>query len=317
MDYTKSMQILEIDDIHKITITYLKKQYHKLALKNHPDKNGNTPTSNEKFREINEAYEFLKKEYCFLDVEENAHSYPDYDNETNSSSTMYYNMLQLFLKSILEKKEIQYITLFSKIIKEILFHFDTVKKISVTLFDELDKETALKFYSFLSKNHYIFHISQEILEEVKEIIIKKFNHIQIYKLNPNINDLLHNNIYKLYVENELYLVPLWYNEHYFDGPNCEIMVLCEPELEEHIKIDDDNNIHINVKVSIDCIPKLIIKETTVDFMIGDSFFSIPISNLHMKREQYYRIQNKGLTKEKEDVYDVSERGDIIAKIILE
>ena len=33
-----------------------------MALQNHPDKNGNTPESNEKFRQINEAYNYLKRE---------------------------------------------------------------------------------------------------------------------------------------------------------------------------------------------------------------------------------------------------------------
>jgi len=37
----------------------------------------------------------------------------------------------------------------------------------------------------------------------------------------------------------------------------------------------------------------------------------------MKNEQFYKIKNQGLTKEKEDIYDVSERGDIIVKIIIQ
>ena len=57
MDYKKAFEILEIDsNYNDITIELIKKKYHKLALQNHPDKNGNTPESNEKFRQINEAY---------------------------------------------------------------------------------------------------------------------------------------------------------------------------------------------------------------------------------------------------------------------
>jgi hypothetical protein len=37
----------------------------------------------------------------------------------------------------------------------------------------------------------------------------------------------------------------------------------------------------------------------------------------MKKVQYYRIKNQGLTKVKDDIYDVSEKADIIVKIIME
>ena len=53
MDYKEALEILEIDLPYKdISPEHLKKQYRKLILKNHPDKNGNTPESNEKFKQI-------------------------------------------------------------------------------------------------------------------------------------------------------------------------------------------------------------------------------------------------------------------------
>ena len=48
-------------------IELIKKKYHKMALQNHPDKNGNTPESNEKFKQINEAYNYLKREIKNID----------------------------------------------------------------------------------------------------------------------------------------------------------------------------------------------------------------------------------------------------------
>jgi hypothetical protein len=53
MDYKKACSILSISP--NFTLTELKHKYYKEALKNHPDKKGNT----EKFQEINEAYSYL------------------------------------------------------------------------------------------------------------------------------------------------------------------------------------------------------------------------------------------------------------------
>ena len=59
MDFKTACEILEIDTTfqkaNNITLEYLKKRYHKLALQNHPDKRGNTLEAKEKFQQINEA----------------------------------------------------------------------------------------------------------------------------------------------------------------------------------------------------------------------------------------------------------------------
>ena len=59
MNYKEAFCVLEIDidnvEFKDITLDYLKKKYHKSALQNHPDKNGNTPESNDKFKIIKES----------------------------------------------------------------------------------------------------------------------------------------------------------------------------------------------------------------------------------------------------------------------
>lgn len=310
MDYKIAFEILEIDitktNYNDITIELIKKKYHKLALQNHPDKNGNTLESNEKFKQINEAYNYLKREIKNINPD-------DLNKESNeTTSSLYYDILQLFMKEILNGK---YNELFLNIVQDIVIG---CKKISLKLFDDLDKENSINIYIFLSKYKNILHLSQDILDEIKEIVIQKYDNVEIYKLNPNINDLLNNNLYKLYVDNELFLVPLWYNEVYFDSSGSEIIVLCEPELPECIKIDDDNNIYIEKKINllID-LPNLILNNSNISVMIGDKTFCILCSELFMKREQYYRIKNQGLTKiNEEDIYNVSEKSDIIVKIIM-
>jgi hypothetical protein len=188
------------------------------------------------------------------------------------------------------------------------------KKISVKVFDELDKDTALNIYIFLSNYRSTLHLSSETLDDIREIVVKKYDNVQIYKLNPTLNDLMNNNIYKLYVNEELFLVPLWHNECYFESSIGEMIVLCEPELPENIILDDDNNICIQVERKID--DNLIKNDEMISINIGDKIFYIHPSQLYIKREQFYRIKNEGLSKAKKDIYDVSEKTDIIVKIII-
>jgi DnaJ-class molecular chaperone len=308
MNYKEAFEILEITqngiNYNDISREYLKKKYHKLALQNHPDKNGNTLESNEKFKQINEAYDFLQQELKYLNPDD-----LQKDDEHNSQkSPIYIDILQIFMKSIFQGN---YNDIISSIVKEIV---TGCKQISVKLFDDLDKDTSVNVYTFLSNNRSILHLSQELLEEIREVVLKKYNNVMVYKLNPSINDLLNNNLYKLYIDEQLFLVPLWYNEVHFDGSGCEILVFCEPELYEGITIDDDNNIHMEIKIDFANLAKLIGENKHMPITIGNKEVYIPVSELHMKKEQYYRLKQQGLSKIKNDIHNVSEKGDIIIKI---
>ena len=316
MDYKKAFEILEIDknntNYTDITIELIKKKYHKLALQNHPDKNGNTPESNEKFRQINEAYNYLKREIKI--IQNNCSESDDENVNEDQTSSVYFDILKLFIKSLLDGK---YNDVFINIVQDIVSGY---KKISLKLFDNLDRENAINVYLFLSKYKDILHLSDSVLDDIKEVVIQKYDDVEIYKLNPNINDLLYNNFYKLYVKDVLYLVPLWHNEVYFDNEteNNEIIVLCEPELPEGVKIDDDNNIYIEKTINIQTdLPSLVLNNDSIIVEIGDQRHHILVSELSMKREQYYKIKNQGITKPNDDFSNVSQKSDIIVKIILD
>jgi hypothetical protein len=308
MNYKQAFDILEIDlsDINysNITLEYLKKQYRKLALKNHPDKNGNTVESNEKFKKINEAYNYLKRELKF-DPEE-----LELDNEDDIISSLYVDILKKFMETVFLKNNND---ILSKIVNDIII---AGKKISMKLFDDLDKDTTLNIYSFLSSNRLILHLNEDILNIIRDIVVKKYDNVEVYKLNPSINDLMNNNVYKLYVNNELFLVPLWHNECYFDSLGYEIIVICEPELPNGITIDDNNNICVEKEIYVlDNLSNMITDNIPIKINIGEKEFEIDTSNLYLKREQIYRIKNQGLSKIKKDIYDISEKTDIIVKII--
>ena len=185
MNYKHAFEILEIDlsDImyNDISLEYLKKQYRRLALKNHPDKNGNTIESTEKFKKINEAYNYLKREIIHLKPNELEEDIQENGDEKQNSS-LYFDILRSFMKTVFEGK---YKEILSNIVNDIM---TTGKKISVKLFDDLDKDATLNIFTFLSNNRTTLHLSQEIIDIVREIVIKKYNNVEVYKLNPSIND---------------------------------------------------------------------------------------------------------------------------------
>jgi hypothetical protein len=316
MNYKDAFEILEIDlteiNYNNISLKYLRKQYKRLALKNHPDKNGNSFESNEKFKKINEAYDFLNNAIKhFNQNTKNNDNRENNEEDDIHKSSLYFEILKSFMKTVFKGN---YNDLLSKIVNDII---NAGKKISAKLFDDLDKDTTLNIYTFLSNNKTTLHLNQDILEIIRGIVVKKYDKVEVYKLNPSINDLLNNNLYKLYVHNNLFLVPLWHSESYFDNSGCEIIVICEPELPKYISIDDDNNICVETEISVyHKLPDLIMDNGVIFIEIGNKEFNIRLSNLYIKREQNYRIKNEGLSKIKKDIYDVSEKTDIIITIKL-
>ena len=167
----------------------------------------------------------------------------------------------------------------------------------------------------------ILYISNDTLELVSLIINEKYKNDRVFILKPNLKDIMEHNIYKLYVDDELYLVPLWHNELYFDAPDgSEIIVLCQPKLPANILIDENNNICYEVGIKIrEELEYLIKNNKLVSIEIGEKWFSIPLNNLHLKEEQLYRFKGQGIAKiasEQKDIYNVSSKADIIVKVIL-
>ena len=289
MNCKTALDILELDSAN-ITPESLKKKYHKLALQYHPDKNGNTPESNERFRQIHEAYELLKRE---ID-----------DKEEETKLPVYADLIRMFMG------EGNYSAVFIKIVTNIVSNCKTQQFVA-GVFKDLDKDTALGVYSFLTKYNFLFRLSQEILDELRDVVTQKCDNTIVYTLNPSVIDLLENNVYKLYHGGELFLVPLWHSELYFECGQKEIIVLCEPQLVTGMSIDEDNNLSVVTKIDLD------FDKSHIPVTIGNKIFEIPRQELYMKREQLYRFKGQGVSKIKDNIYDVTERADIVVKVIIQ
>ena len=309
---TKAFKLFEVDpDLPPISFSVLKKRYHRMALLHHPDKNGNTTESTEKFKEINESFHLLKNTF-YADNDNDNDNDGDGDDKTENAAEKekgkvdYFDILKLFMKETLDNGK--YNDVFVNSVKEI------VSNMSFNLLADLDKDNSINMYMFLSKYKNVFHLSTNILEKIRDIVIEKFANVEIYKLNPTINDLLNNNFYKLHIDETLYLVPLWKYESYFDSSCCEIVVLCEPELPEGMKIDDDNNLYIKKTIHVQTDLSAMLHATFMSVCIGDQTHNIPLDQLQLKKVQYVRLPNQGLTRPDNCLFNVSDKADIIVKI---
>lgn len=314
---------LDSIELTKLDHDYIKKKYHKLALKWHPDKN-NDKYAKEKFQKINEAYEYLSKELYLLDDEENSNTSDEFVSSFHSKdSKIYINILGNFITSLLKgsfSNSSSCLDILTNIMKEISLGYETISLTYLrTKFEEIDKQKAIELYKLLYKYKDILYITNEILELVSLIIKEKYKNDRVYILKPTLKDMMEHNIYKLYVDDLLYIVPLWHNELYFDASDgSEIIVLCQPKLPTNISIDENNNIYYEKIIKIDSeLSDLIKNNKYVSINIEEKLFSIPLTNLYIREEQLYRFKSQGISQICEkDIYNVSIRGDIIVKIIL-
>ena len=93
---------ISLDEIEltKLDQEYIKKKYHKLALRWHPDKN-NEDNAKEKFQRINEAYDYLSNELRLINGQENSNtSEPFVSSSTSEDPKIYMNILSTFVSSL-------------------------------------------------------------------------------------------------------------------------------------------------------------------------------------------------------------------------
>jgi len=317
MNIQIAMNLLDINDIEltNLTAEYVKRKYHKMALKWHPDKNGNTTNATQRFQRINEAYNYLIKELA-TNTSSNTNIFDEFVSSSDSKDekNMYTSLLSVFISNILRTTTESSVMkdLLTRIIKDIVIN--GAKVISFKLIEDLDKDKSIELYNFLCKYKHILYINSETLELVSSLIKEKYKNDSVYVLNPSVDDLLDCNIYKLYVNEQLFLVPLWHNEMYFDDTlGNDMIVLCKPELPEHLILDDNNNLYYNLLVCFE--KEMIISEYYLTIQIGKHSFKIPVRQLYMKQEQTYVLKGQGIPKiVEDDVYNVSCKADIIITI---
>ncbi len=306
INISKAMKIMELQDVPIIELTedMVKKQYKGMALKLHPDKNGNTDASTKHFQELGEAYAFISKVVSTEDFIDPCFS----DTEFSVGGT-YMDILKQFMRSTMEG------SYSDKLCEKIKVIVTNYQNISVSLFENIDRDTSLSIYQFLSTYKNLLYIDDNILERVKEVIQQKFESLEIYTIEPSVSDLLNDYVYKLNVCGEQFLVPLWHKEMYFDSKSGkEIMVMCNPILDTNCNIDDHNNLIISCDIPFE---KNILENDVLHIdCIHNYKIAVFTDMLRFKKSQTVRLRKRGILQINEQtIYNAStERGDIILNI---
>jgi hypothetical protein len=305
MTLFNALDILELDG--DFTIEDLKRQYRIKALMYHPDKNPRIESS-ALFMEIQDSYEFLKRyrsdQTWWSDDIEGGSGW----GQDHGPIPKYKNILFSFLQGILAIDNNQ--VLFHTILERVV---NSCEEKALKMLETLDITILKKIYDILKKYKEVLHFDDEFFEKIENIWVSRTYKNEYIVLNPTIDDLFQDKIYRLKMGEFQYFVPLWHHELVYDQSGVDVTVKCNPILSENIEIDEKNDVMVSVTMKIADIWDM----EKIPIKIGSRVFTIERGLLKFVPIQRFVIFKDGIPKiNTKNVYDVSERADLIIIIYL-
>jgi len=229
----------------------LNKRYRILALRLHPDKNGNTPEATAAFQELNAAYRLLLPG---ANDRTNKYSGAGADADADPLNETYSNIFMNLMKSLFAHRHgtangVNPILL--DLLHRIVHDYASISVNAVL--DSLDPSMLVQLYDTLEQYNSAVKMESHVFEEITQIIREKMQKNNIVILRPSLKDVLQNNISVLQYEGHTYYVPLWHSELHYrveGSDDRQLIVKCMPDLPDHMSIDANNELHVDVRADI-------------------------------------------------------------------
>lgn len=189
------------------------------------------------------------------------------------------------------------------------------------LLDSLDPSMLFQLYETLEQYNAAVQMDDGIFDEITRIIREKMQKNNVIILKPSLKDVIQNNISVVQFEGQTFYVPLWHSElHYrIEGDaSKQLIVKCMPELPEHMSIDANNELHIDVRADI---KELLNRGSGVlRIPLYDSeFVEVQVRELHVMSRQTIMLRNNkcGISLIcSTDIYDVRNKAPICVHVHL-
>jgi hypothetical protein len=294
------------------SLTELNKRYRIMALKLHPDKNGDAPEATAAFQELNDAYRMLLSN-C--------------SNEANDSNDEakepYVNIFMNFMKSLFKDKVNCKKDNHNQVLLDLLHRIvhDYASASVNSALDSLDPSVLFQLYETLDQYNAVINMDPHIFEEITRIIREKMQKNNIIILKPSLKDVIQNNISVLQYDGQTFYVPLWHSELHYriqDSDEKQLIVKCMPVLPDHMSIDANNELHIDVRVDIKEMLNLNLGVLRIPLYDSESV-ELQVRELHIKSRQtiVLRNNNHGISLIcANDIYDVSNKAPICVHVQL-
>jgi DnaJ domain len=343
MEYQEACTIFNLVETDPLDPEFVRKQYLKLCLKYHPDKNLDDPECVAQFQRVQEAYLILTEEDQEVDPDPPD---PDQDLSTFNVMSKLPKWLQAMIPSILEFRQNP---LWGSLIR-------ILEQRVIKWADSLDKDVLLNIHDFMEKVTKKGGIDGQIPMYVKEVLSKviqtKTVNDKFIVLNPALEDLFACRVIR-HIEIDtsgcefVYMIPSWVEESVFDLPASpaedegqtagEIIFTCIPKCPEGSYIDEYRNVHFSLEFPIEDLfrtqepgldenrprfatnPNIRVAYKTLKFEPWNGVvFNISIPDLFLRCEQTVVFRGRGIPKvaNSQDVFDIRKYSDVVLHLRL-